>query len=187
MDIKKTLPSSVVTYTRVGDAAVHSFAGTHQDLQEGDYTFTAKAEGYLERVANEPISWDNVRVIDLKQDPALPKYAIADWGKGVWTSSANSFERNGGGVVLFPKPLGFVQFSVHAQGGKSYAHWLMRYVNEKNYIRCVIDDDGFRAERVTDGKNELLAEKKGVPKSDWYAIQHRDTVGRSQRQPSERR
>ena len=96
---------------------------------------------------------------------------MADWGKGVWTQRPTSFERNGGGVVLFPKPLSFVQFTVHAQGGQSYAHWLMRYVNEKNYIQCVIDDDGFRAERVTGDKNELLAEKKSVPKSDWYAIQ----------------
>ena len=47
----------------------------------------------------------------------------------------------------------------------------MRYVNEKNYIQCVIDDDGFRVERITDGKSELLGSKKGVAKSDWYTIQ----------------
>lgn len=170
VDIRKTLPSSVVTYTRAGDPVVRTFTGTHQDLPEGDYTFTAKAEGYLERVAaNEHISWDSIHVIDLKQEPALPLFGIADWEKP-WTKKGGAFERNGGGVVLFPKPLSFVQFLVHAQGGKSYAHWLMRYVNEKNYIQCVIDDDGFRAERVTDGKIESLATKKGVPKADWYGI-----------------
>ena len=167
VEIRKTLPSSVVTYTRAGDPAVRTFTGTHQDLAEGYYTFTAKAEGYGERVANEHISWDNVRVIDLTQELALPTYGIADWK---WTKKDGAFERNGGGIILFPKPLSFVQFLVHAQGGKSYAHWLMRYVNEKNYIQCFIDDDGFRAERITDGKIESLATKKGVPKADWYAI-----------------
>ena len=49
-------------------------------------------------------------------------------------------------MILFPKPLSYVQFTVHAQGGKTRAHWLLHYVNEKNYIECVIDDDGFQAD-----------------------------------------
>ena len=110
-------------------------------------------------------------MIDLKQEPVLASFGMTDWGRGLWASSAGAFERNGGGVILFPIPLSFVQFTVHVQGGKSHAHWLMHYVNEKNYIQCVIDDDGFRAERITDGRSETLAVKKGVPKSDWYTIQ----------------
>jgi hypothetical protein len=171
VEIKKTLPSSVVTYTRRGDPAVHTFTGTHQDLPEGDYVFTARAEGYGDRVSNEKISWESNLVIDLKQEPALPSFGITDWGKGAWTKSGDSFVRNGGGFVFFPKPVSFVQFMVHAQGGKSYAHWLMHYVNEKNYIQCIIDADGFRAERVTEGKSETVASKKGVAKADWYSIQ----------------
>jgi hypothetical protein len=170
VEIKKTLPSSVVTYTRSGDSAVHTFTGTHQDLPEGEYTFTARADGYGERVSNEHISWDNVHVIDLTQESALPALGIADWEKGLWSKKGGAFEGKSGGFNIFPKPLSFVQFMVHAQGGKSYAHWLMHYVNEKNYIQCVIDDDGFRAERVTEGKSELLIGKKGVQKSDWYTI-----------------
>jgi hypothetical protein len=122
-------------------------------------------------VANEHISWENVHVIDLTQELALPSYGMADWGKGLWAQRAGAWERNGGGFTLFPKPLSFVQFTVHAQGGKSHAHWIMHYVNEKNYVQCAIDDDGFRAERITDGTGELLVSKEGVPKSDWYTIQ----------------
>jgi hypothetical protein len=45
-------------------------------------------------------------------------------------------------------------------------------VNEKNYIKCEIGDDGFRAVRISEGKRpEDLAIKKGVPKADWYSIQ----------------
>ncbi len=170
VEIRKTPPDSRVTYTRIGDPTVRTFGGLRQDLSEGEYTFTARADGYGERVANERISWDNVHVIDLKQESALPAVGMMDWEKGLWTKRDKAFEGKSGGFIIFPKPLSFVQFTVHAQGGKSYAHWLLHYVNEKNYIQCVIDDDGFRAERVTDGKSERLVSKNGVPKLDWYTI-----------------
>jgi hypothetical protein len=46
-------------------------------------------------------------------------------------------------------------------------------VNENNYIRCEIDDDGFQAVRILAGKeSETLIGTKTVPspKSDWYRI-----------------
>ena len=171
VEIRKTPPDSRVTYTRAGDATVRTFSGLRQDLPEGDYTFTARADGYGERVANEHISWDSIHVIDLKQEPALPPFGIADWEQGALDEERRSLRKKRRRSHSLPEAAQFRPVSVHAQGGKSYAHWLMHYVNEKNYIQCVIDDDGFRAERVTDGKIELLASKKGVPKADWYAIQ----------------
>jgi hypothetical protein len=173
VDIKKLPLDSTVTYTRAGDKTVRPFAGTHQDLPEGDYTFTADAKGYLQQVAIEHISWNSVRPIDLTQAVALapPSYKMADWGKGVWMEKKDYFERDGGGFVLFPKPLGYVQFTVRWQGGKTPAQWLLRYVNEKDYIKCEIGDDGFRAVRVSETKGpEVLASKKGMPKSPWYEI-----------------
>ena len=171
VEIKKTPPDSTVTYTRAGDRTVRTFTGTHQDLTEGDYTFTAKANGYLEKSAMEHISWDSVHAVDLTQTAAQPSFTIADWGKGVWTATTGYFERNGGGFILFPTPLGYVQFTTHMQGGKNHAQWLLGYVNEKNYIQCEIDDDGFQVVRVSETKkSEVLATKKGVPKSTWYTI-----------------
>ena len=82
VEIRKTPPDSTVTYTRAGDPAVHTFTGTRLDLPEGDYTFTANADGYLERVANEHISWDSVHVIDLTQEPALPSLRDGGLGQG---------------------------------------------------------------------------------------------------------
>ena len=95
---------------------------------------------------------------------------MADWDKGAWAPKNGSFEAKPEGFILFPKPLSFVQFSVRAQGGKNYAHWLLHYVNEKNYIQCVIDDEGFRATRFSDAKIEVIATRKGVAKSEWYAV-----------------
>jgi eukaryotic-like serine/threonine-protein kinase len=172
VEIKKTPPDSTVTYTRAGDKTVHSFVGTRQELPEGDYTFTARAKDYLERNAIEHISWDSVHPIDLKQDPAPPSFGMADWDKGVWTPEGRIFKRTAAGFVIFKKPLSFVQFMVHAQGGKYRAHWLLHYVNEKNYIQCLINDEGiFQALRISETKApEILAGKNGVPKSDWYTI-----------------
>jgi serine/threonine-protein kinase len=171
VEIKKMPPDSTVTYTRAGDPAVRAFSGTRQDLPEGDYTFTAKANGYLERVAIEHISWDSVHVVDLTQAPAPATFAIAEWGKGVWTSKTGYSERSGGGFILFPKPLSFVQFTIHMQGGKTHAEWLLHYVSDQNYIQCEIDDDGFRVVRITETKKpEVLTQKKGVPNLPWYTI-----------------
>jgi serine/threonine-protein kinase len=173
VDIKKLPPDSTVTYTRAGDKTVHPFIGTHQDLPEGDYTFTADAKGYLQKVAMEHITWGSGHSIDLTQAAALAptSYKMADWGKGVWMEKRDYAERDGGGPVIFPKPLEHVQFTVRWQGGKTPAQWLLRYVNEKDYIKCEIGDDGFRAVRVSETKSpEVLATKKGVPKSPWYEI-----------------
>ena len=171
VEIRKMPPDSTVTYTRSGDPAVRPFTGTRQDLPEGDYKFTADADGYLQRVALEHISWDSVHPIDLKQDPAPASFTVADWGKGVWTAKTSYSERNGAGFVLFPKALGFVQFAIHLQGGMNHPQWLLHYVNERNYIRCEIDDDGFQAVRISETKQpEVLTRKKGVPKQQWYAI-----------------
>ena len=139
------------------------------ELPEGNYTFTADANGYLQKVATEHISWDSVHPIDLTQAVA-PR--ASRWRTGARVSGPERAltSKESRGFILFPKPLSYVQFTIHAQGGKTRAHWLLHYVNEKNYIQCVIDDDGFRAMRISEAKSEVIASKKGVPKSEWYPI-----------------
>ena len=171
VEIKRSPPDSTVTYTRAGDPVVRTFTGTRQDLPEGDYKFTARANGYLEKGALKHIAWDTTFPIDLTQSPAPTSFTIADWDRGVWTKNGSLYVRNGGGLVLFPKPLGYIQFTAILQGGKSHAQWVLQYVNDKNYIQCEIDDEGFQAFRVSDTKRaEIFPKKRPVPKADWYAI-----------------
>ncbi len=171
VEIKRAPQGSTVTYLRVGDPAVRTFTGTRQDLPEGDYKFVADADGYLQRVANEHVSWDSLHTIDLTQSPAPPPLTIADWGKGIWAERSGYSERTAAGFLLFPKPLNYVQFTIHSQGGKNRAQWFLNYVNEKNHVRCEIGDDGFQAVRVSELKGpEVLARKKGVAVSQWYTI-----------------
>jgi serine/threonine-protein kinase len=171
VEIKRAPQASTVTYTRIGDPAVRTFAGTRQDLPEGDYKFMADADGYLQRVANEHVSWDSLHPIDLTQSPAPPPLKIADWGKGTWAEKGTYSERTAAGFILFPKPLSYVQFTIHSQGGKNYAQWLLNYVNEKNHVLCEIGDDGFQALRMSEAKGpEIVARKKGVAVSQWYTI-----------------
>jgi hypothetical protein len=169
VEIVKMPPDSSVTYTRSGDPAVRIVAGTSLELPEGNYTFKADAKGYLQKIANERVSWDSVHPIDLKQAVAPRDFTMADWDKGFWTQRKDYLEGKAG-FILFPKPLSYVQFTVHAQGGKTRAHWLLHYVNEKNYIKCEIVDDSFQLTRTSDGKSEVIASKKGLPKLDWYTI-----------------
>jgi len=172
VDIKKSPADATVTYTRGGDAVVHPFNGTHVELPEGDYKFTARAAGYLETNAQRHVSWDSVQPIDLTQAPEQPPLTIADWDKGVWTRRSTYWEKSADGLILFPKPIGagYIQFTIHWDGGKTGTPWLLHYANEKNYIQCEIDDDVFKAIRVSDGKRETIAQKMPVPKSEWYTI-----------------
>jgi hypothetical protein len=167
VEIVKMPSDSTVTYTRGGEPPVR-ISGASVELPEGDYRFTANANGYLQKVATVHISWDSVRSIDLTQAVAPRDFTITDWDKGIWIPKSTYFEGKAG-LILFPKPLTYVQFTLHAQGGKTRAHWLLHYVNEKNYIECVIDDDGFRATRTSDGRSEVIV-KKPVAKSDWYQV-----------------
>ena len=105
------------------------------------------------------------------QSPAPLPLKIADWGRGVWAEKSGYAERTSAGFILFPKPLSYVQFTIHSQGGKNHAQWFLNYVNEKNYVRCEISDDGFQALRLFEGQSpEILARKKGVAVSQWYTI-----------------
>ena len=92
-------------------------------------------------------------------------------GQGRLGGKSGYAERTAAGFILFPKPLSYVQFTIHSQGGKNHAQWFLNYVNEKNYVRCEISDDGFQALRLFEGKGpEILARKKGVAVSQWYTI-----------------
>ncbi|HEY1239888.1 MAG TPA: protein kinase [Bryobacteraceae bacterium] len=171
VEIKRSPADSTVTYTRTGDPTVHTFNGNRQELAEGDYKFTARAKGFLERNALQHVSWDAPQSIDLTQSAELPPFTMNDWGKGVWTAKTGYSEKDGGGFLAFPKPLGigYVQFTIRWDP-KTRAQWLLQYVNERNYVQCEIDDDGFQAVRISDGKAQPLAPKKPVAKNTWYTV-----------------
>jgi serine/threonine-protein kinase len=170
VEIKKSPQGAAVTYLRAGETVGHPFTGTRQDLPEGRYTFTAEADGYRQRVANENISWETIHTIDLTQTLDL-LMKMPDWGKGVWVDSGRYSERRDAGSVIFPKPLSYVQFTIHLQGGKNHPQWLLNYVNDSNMVRCEINDDGFQAVRVSDAKApEILAKKSGAATPQWYTI-----------------
>lgn len=172
VEIKRNPPDSTVTYTRGGDPTPRTFNGNRQELAEGDYKFTARAKGFLERNALQHVSWDSPQSIDLTQSPELPPLTLNDWGKGAWIAKAGYSEKDGGGYFVFPKPLGigYLQFTIRWEGAKTRAQWLLQYVNERNYVACEIDEDGFQAVRISDGKAQPLAQKKPVPKNTWYTV-----------------
>ena len=177
VEIRKNPQDSTVTYTRVGDPALHPLSGNKVELPEGDYRFNATAKGYLERNANVHISWDSPMSIDVtqeaaKQTDAPPSFTIKDWEPGIWRAVDTHFARNVRGTVLFPKSLGTgsVQFAIRSEGRKGNPQWLLHYMNDKNYLLCELDDHFFQITRVSEGNRSEPLTKKPVSKSDWYFI-----------------
>ncbi|HEV3333323.1 MAG TPA: hypothetical protein VG096_20185 [Bryobacteraceae bacterium] len=166
VQIKRAPADSNVTYTRTGDPMVHTFGGNRQDLPEGDYTFTARANGYMDRIQNIHVSWDSAGPVDLAESAG-----IAEWRKGGWTQTRGWYSRKGGGIIYFPKALGTgsAEFALHWQG-QGRAQWIVN-ASDRSYLQCELDDDGFQVFRVTDGKTPVpIGKKKLVAKMASYII-----------------
>jgi hypothetical protein len=184
VQIRKYPPDSTVTYTRPGDSRIHAFGGTSQALPEGDYTFTARANGYRDKVVPVHIPGES-NTLDLtlvREDvvpAAPPALTIADWGSGVWTHENDWYQRKLAGPVIFPKPFGtgLIHFSIHWDGGarllgKGHVQWVLNYLDTQNYLLCELDDAGFQVDSVTQGqKPKVTAKKTPVVKQPSYTIQ----------------
>ncbi|HEV3332901.1 MAG TPA: protein kinase [Bryobacteraceae bacterium] len=175
VEIKRSPAESVVTYTKAGDPTAHTFTGSRQELPDGDYTFTARAKGFLETVQEIHLSWDFVGPLDLAESPvktAAPQALTStDWGKGVWAQIPGWYTRKGGGIIYFPKPLGTgtVEFTIHWQG-KGRAQWILN-ASDDNYLQAELNDDSFQLFRVTGGKKpSAMGKKKSIAKMASYTI-----------------
>jgi len=175
VEIKRFPADSTVTYTRAPDPTAHAFSGNRQELPDGDYTFTARAKGYLETVQQTHISWDFAGPVDLTEAPikqvSAQSFTIADWGKN-WTQTPDWYTRKSGGPIYFPKALGTgaVQFTISWRG-KGRAQWILNAGDDHSYLQCELDNEGFQISRVTDGKKPVpIGKKKPVSKKDSYTI-----------------
>lgn len=173
VEIRRFPADSTVTYTRGTDPTVHQFSGNRQELPEGDYTFTASAKGYGERVQQTRVSWDFMGPLDLTEAPikqaVAQSFTMADWAGGMWTKTPDWYTRKASGMIFFPKPLGTgtVEFTIHWQKGR--AQWILNY-SDTSYLQCELDDGGFQVFRVVEGKRTAIGKKKPVAKRISYGI-----------------
>jgi len=64
-----------------------------------------------------------------------------------------------------------IQFAIHLGANKGHAQWVLQYLNNKNYLLCDLDHEGFQVTSITEGDGaEVLTRKKAVSKRDWYQI-----------------
>jgi len=175
VEIKRSPAESTVTYTRAGDPTVHTFTGNRQELSEGDYTFTARAKGYLETVQELHIGFDFTGPLDLSEAAVKPPppqaLTMADWGSGLWTETPGWYVRKTGGIILFPKPLGtgVIEFTVHWKG-KGRVQWVLNAGGD-SYLLCELTDDEFQIFRVAGGKKPApIGTKKRLQKMGAYSI-----------------
>ena len=185
VQIRKNPPDSTVTYTRNGDSGIHAFSGTSQALLEGDYTFTARAVGYKDKVLpvhvpaeSNPLDLTQVREGTVQAAPAM--LTIDDWGSGIWTKEEGWYQRKLPGPVILPKAIGtgLIHFSVHWEGGsrfgKGHVQWVLNYLDSKNHLLCELDDTGFQVESISQGqKPKGAAKRTPVARQPSYTIRIR--------------
>jgi hypothetical protein len=183
VQIRKNPQDSTVTYTRPGDSRIHAFGGTSQALPEGEYTFTARANGYKDKVLPVHITPESTP-LDLTQaredmvPAAPPPLTIVDWGSGVWTHENDWYQRKVAGPVILPKAFGtgLIHFSIHWDRGarllgKGHVQWVLNYLDMQNYLLCELDDAGFQVDSVIQGqKPKVTAKKTPVVKQSAYTI-----------------
>jgi hypothetical protein len=189
VDIKKLPPDSTVTYTRAGDKTVRPFAGTHQDLPEGDYTFTAEAKGYLQKVAMEHVSWGSVHPIDLTQvpappaPPAPPRLTVTkDYFQdpSAWTQVGAWWIHKGPSVSLLRRNQGVYQIEFLRQTTKiglitrtPHVEWVIDQRDSGNEIEYSFDFVSLERKATAGGKTDARKVKlpPAAASGHSYAIQ----------------
>jgi serine/threonine-protein kinase len=157
---------AAVTVASNGRAPQALTTGTIE-LEEGSYTVTAQAPGYLDRSQQVQVTGGQLATVTLTL-PREQRKAVAlgmdAWEQPEgWRQDESWWVRQGGGPVLcraIGKPGSYDLTLLAASGGllrgKSL-QWVAGYVDPKNYVLFRMDKDSFHRIQVVNGKrNELF-------------------------------
>jgi eukaryotic-like serine/threonine-protein kinase len=173
--------SAQVTYAKKGESASHRVAPGAIELEEGDYLFTARSNGFTDSSASVTVKAGAVQNVNLTlgaipKPRAAPQSVVhnmneADWDQP-WTRDNEWFTRRAGGFVLYKitPTAGTFQFTVRGKGGKD--RWALVWANNRNYILFELDKQTYTCTEYRDGKKgPQHAEKKKLGlKDDSHTI-----------------
>jgi hypothetical protein len=148
-----------VVFRREGEKLEHIVMAPSVTLEEGTYTVTARAKGYEDFAATFPVVAGTTRLAEVglrriaveRREPSLD---LRDWeGAHGWHREGNLVARKGGGIALAPgrSGAGLYEFSVELRGGRRL-HWVVNYVDDKNYELFEMGKDNFLRTQVRGGK-----------------------------------
>jgi hypothetical protein len=158
---------ATVTYKRDNEAQPHELRGNQIDLPPGNYVFSSKAPGFVDKALSVLVAPGAQVVADLTLSPArtaapAPKVGgMGDWEDPAgWTRDGEAWVHKGGNFVPYKLPAkGTYTFTVQLlKGGNifrgGHIRWYVDYVDPKNYGLFEIDKKTFWAKEVTNGKSK---------------------------------
>jgi serine/threonine-protein kinase len=177
LQIALTPANGHLTYRHQNETENHTLEGNKVDLAEGTYLVTASAPGYAERSQNVQIVAGQSQHLELQLTPVKLKptpHGMAEWqATGGWRRDGEWYVRRGGDFFFYPllPGTGDLHFTVNLRRGRRF-HWILSYVDAKNYLLFQMDKNNFVRYQVLGGKRTKLKEiPHGLVTKDAYQLQ----------------
>jgi serine/threonine protein kinase len=142
------------------------------ELDEGSYTVTARAQGYVPRTERVQVNGGQTASLELtlvRERVAKASHGMEDWeNPKAWTSDGEWFVHKGEGVILYkPMPVGSYAFNIIMTRGKNI-EWVVDYKDDRNYTMFRLDKENFRRILCVNGKKtEAVKKPHGLDMKDY--------------------
>ncbi len=164
--LTRTPVDASVVYRRADETQGHDLKVNQMDLPAGNYIFTARAAGYVDRTERVQIGAGETHPLELAlaKVPAAPPPAPKNFGIGdfedpnAWSKQGDVWSHKGGGVIPYKLPTnGTFTFTVRLLHGGSLfrggrIRWAVQYVDAKNYDQFELDRKALTSKVIEGGK-----------------------------------
>jgi len=175
-----------VTVARSGRAP-QALTTSSVELEEGSYTVTAHAAGYLDRSEQVQVTGGQTAAVTLalvREQHKPVAMGMDGWEQpGGWQQDEGWWVRRGGGLVLY-KPVGKAgtyDFTLMAASGGLLRgrslEWFAGFSDPKNYVLFRMDKDSFHRIQVVNGKRNEIYKTNRFLKSKELVATLRVEVG----------
>ncbi|MGE5569111.1 MAG: protein kinase domain-containing protein [Rhodospirillales bacterium] len=156
--------------------------GNTMELDEGSYTVTARAAGYVEHSERVQVRAGQTTPINIslareQRKPAVTASGMEGWPQGSWRTENEWFIRRGGGFLAY-KPSGAGTYSFNLMiasgggllGGKDL-QWAADYRDDRNYVLFRIDKNEFRRIVSVNGRRtEMMKKPHGLNLNEYLLV-----------------
>ena len=164
--VTRTPADASVVYRRGDETQGHELKVNQVDLPAGNYIFTARAAGYMDRTERVQLGAGETHPLELAlaKVPAAPPPAPKNFGMGdfedpnAWSKQGDVWTHKGEGVIPYKLPAnGTFTFTVRLlRGGSLFRggriRWAVQYVDAKNYDLFELDRKALASKVIEGGK-----------------------------------
>jgi PEGA domain len=165
--LTRTPADASVVYRRADETQGHELKVNQVDLPAGNYIFTARAAGFVDRTERVQIGAGETHPLELalaKVPAAAPPPPPKNFGMGdfedpnAWSKQGDVWSHKGGGVIPYKLPAnGTFTFTVRLlRGGSLFRggriRWALQYVDGKNYDLFELDRKALASKVIEGGK-----------------------------------